>query len=418
VLSNELSEVLASQAVSTAYLSLARRKMSSVIKVAHSKAFGNVLSGCSVIVAIPVRNEEEHIVDCLLALKHQSYRARYGVVLLLNNCIDRTLDKVRSLRSQLSIPVLTLDVTLPPKAANAGYARRLALSCAALHAPDDGILMTTDADGRVYPDWIAANAAAITAGADAVVGQIELDQADADRIPARLHEDDAKECAYDRLLDQIHAYLDPDPSDPWPRHTDHSGASIAVTLAAYQRAGGIPPIPSAEDRAFIEALRRVDGRVRHAPEVRVVVSGRILGRAFGGMADTIRRRLAKADETLDERLEPAGNAARRAWMRSLLRTVWLGRKGSTNSLKNLSRGAKISKREIKTFSRSAYFGLAWAAFEASSPVLRHESVLTMNLAAETRRAQTILDFLLLRNGPSRGTGGQVDKRESDIDEVA
>ena len=30
-------------------------------------------------------------------------------------------------------------------------------------------------------------------------------------IPARLHEDDARECAYDALCDEIHAILDPDP---------------------------------------------------------------------------------------------------------------------------------------------------------------------------------------------------------------
>jgi hypothetical protein len=108
------------------------------------------------------------------------------------------------------------------------------------------------------------------------------------------------ECGYDKLLDQIHALLDPDPFDPWPRHTEHSGASLAVTLEAYRRAGGIPPMAVGEDRAFAEALRRVDAHIRHAPTVRVIVSGRIIGRAAGGMADTICRRLTRPDEMLDE----------------------------------------------------------------------------------------------------------------------
>ena len=92
-----------------------------------------------------------------------------------------------------------------------------------------GFLLISDADGRVSPNWLAANLAALRAGADAIAGRAELDPADAGQIPARLHEDDARECAYDQLLDQTHALLDPDPFDPWLRHTEHSGASLAVT---------------------------------------------------------------------------------------------------------------------------------------------------------------------------------------------
>ena len=40
----------------------------------------------------------------------------------------------------------------------------------------DGVILTTDADSRVSPDWIANNVAAIDAGADAVLGRIVLDE--------------------------------------------------------------------------------------------------------------------------------------------------------------------------------------------------------------------------------------------------
>ena len=83
----------------------------------------------------------------------------------------------------------------------------------------------------------------------------------------------------------------------------------------------MPPIPLGEDRAFFAALRRIDARIRHAPEVRVTVSARTNGRATGGMADTIRRRLEKPDEMLDENLEPAVNATRRAELRGLIGTT-------------------------------------------------------------------------------------------------
>jgi hypothetical protein len=44
----------------------------------------------------------------------------------------------------------------------------------------------------------------------------------------------------------------------------------------------MPATPFGEDRAFFDALRRIDARIRHAPGARVVVSARIVGRAPGG----------------------------------------------------------------------------------------------------------------------------------------
>ena len=41
------------------------------------------------------------------------------------------------------------------------------------------------------------------------------------------------------------ALLDSVFHDPWPRHYQHFGASLAVTADAYRRAGGLPPVPAA-----------------------------------------------------------------------------------------------------------------------------------------------------------------------------
>jgi len=211
---------------------------------------------------------------------------------------------VRDVAVGLPMPLLATDTIVPARMSNAGFARRLAMESAARLAAPGSILMTTDADGEVYPDWIAANLAALRAGADVVAGRVELDGADAIRLPSRLQEDDEKECMYDRLLDEIHAKLDPDPADPLPRHTEHAGASIAVRLPAYRQAGRIPAVPVGEDRALSKHCERFDARIRHSRDVRVVVSGRIIGRAVGGMADTIRRRLLSSPMSmLDVRLE-------------------------------------------------------------------------------------------------------------------
>ena len=257
-------------------------------------------------VAIPARDEADHIAACLEALDGQSGARLDAIVLLVNNTTDGTARIARQVRLHPRTTLHILERTLPPEQATAGFARQVALDAAIALTGPAGLVLTTDADGQVDPDWLAANLAAIAAGAEAVAGWVELHPIDWGQIPARLHEDDARECAYDALLDEIHARLDPDPADPMPRHTQNSGASIAVTAAAYARCGGVPPIPSGEDRALIAALRRVDAAVRHAPEVHVTVSGRTMGRSKGGMADTIRRRLQQADEFIDERLEPGG----------------------------------------------------------------------------------------------------------------
>ena len=59
---------------------------------------------------------------------------------------------------------------------------------------------------------------------------------------------------YDWLLAELLARIDLEMHDPWPRHRIASGASLAVTLAAYRRIGGLPPIPTGEDRALAEKI--------------------------------------------------------------------------------------------------------------------------------------------------------------------
>ena len=268
-------------------------------------------------VAIPARNESDRIVACLQALDAQVGARLDHIVVVVNNSTDATAARARCFPAHPATRIHVLERDLPPCQANAGHARHLAMEAAFGLVGPHGILLTTDADGEVDPDWLSATMAALRGGADAVAGWVELDAAGHAQIPQSLHDDDARECAYDALCDEIHARLDPDAADPMPRHTQNSGASIAVTAAAYRRCGGIPDVSVGEDRAFIAALRRVDARVRHAPEVHVTVSGRTEGRSPGGMADTIRRRLIVPDAFpgrpagAGDRLRPAGPAARR-----------------------------------------------------------------------------------------------------------
>ena len=255
------------------------------------------------------------------------------------------------------------------------------------------VLFTTDADSRVAPDWIAANLRHLAAGADAVAGRAVIDPVDAADIPARLHEDDARECAYAALLDEIASVLDPDPADPWPRHTEHSGASICMSASAFHRVGGVPDIPLGEDRALFAALRRVDAAIRHAPDVTVTVSGRIVGRASGGMADTIRRRLQAPDPFLDDSLEPVAAASRRAWLRGLARTA--GRRPDPARLADLADEFGIQSAELRTILDAPCFGQAWERLEQGCAVLAWSCVPAGNVLVETARARELLTSLRL-----------------------
>ena len=283
-----------------------------------------------------------------------------------------------------------LDVVehdFPSKQRTAGQARRLAMELAAGKLPPDGVLLSTDADGQVAPDWLAANLFHIRQGADAVAGRAVLDLADAAAIPAALHEDDARECAYGALLDEIDHLIDPDPADPWPRHTEHSGASICVTLGAYRRAGGIPPVAVGEDRAFYAALRRIDARIRHAPEVCVTVSGRIDGRAVGGMADTIRRRLVTPDAFLDDALEPVADRVRRARLRAEVRRLLQGR-GEASTW--LYRELGCDAASVDSALKQGTFGVAWEMIEDMAARLTPVRVPVAALADETGKARRIV----------------------------
>ena len=223
------------------------------------------------VVAIPVRNERDRINACLQALAVQVGLASgsFGIVLFANNCTDDTCDLIRAF-SAMPWPIRLIERT--DSGASAGWARRIAMEAAADWLVDgghaDGIILTTDADSCVGSDWVARNLARIDEGADAVAGRISLDPHEAALLPERLHARGRLEAEYETILTEIAARLDPEPGNPWPCHWSKSGATLAVRMSAYTAAGGMPDMPSGEDRAFVDAIRARDLTVRHDPAIR------------------------------------------------------------------------------------------------------------------------------------------------------
>jgi hypothetical protein len=266
------------------------------------------------VVAIPVRDEEERLLACLRALARQ--RDRSGrpipptlvrIVVFANNCTDQSASLARSLGESWSLDIRVVEASLPPGAAHAGNARRAAMDLADAWLVEagesDGVILATDADSQVAPNWIAENLAAFAAGAEAVLGRIDLDEEGAS-LPEALHRRGQLEDTYERLLIELSWLLDPLEHDPWPHHATISGASLGVTRATYCRVGRLPRVPLGEDKALVALLYHHDVRIRHCPTAHVITSGRTDGRAPGGVADTLAIRSKEPDAFCDEPWSP------------------------------------------------------------------------------------------------------------------
>ena len=242
------------------------------------------------VVCVPARNEAAHIATLIAALGAQSV-APVPVVLCVNNSDDGTADVARAAADHCTgrIALTVVERTFDPPHAHAGSARRAAMEMAARMLPDDGLLISTDADCRPPPDWVAENVA--HAGIDRIVGgRIELDE----------NEPFAREILalrkrFDRYWSDVRAIedaIDPSPWDPAPRHGDHTGASLSLSAGLYRRAGGVPPLATGEDRALVAAAVAAGGKLMHPASIWTRASARTSGRASGGMALDMQRWLA------------------------------------------------------------------------------------------------------------------------------
>ena len=249
-------------------------------------------ASCEVSVIIPVRDEEESLPATLAALAGQRdargsalSHDRFEIILLVNNSVDGSATVARVFASQHpALALHVIEINLPQDEAHVGRARRLLMDLAANRLGPSGLIATTDADTVVAPDWIAMTLAEIDAGADAVAGRILVDPVGFAQHDPYAHLFHLRDVTYRYLVAELEARLAPDPFDPWPRHFQHFGPSMAVTVETYLRSGGMPPLPSLEDVAFYDALRRIGARIRHAPAVRVVTSARPTGRTSFGFA--------------------------------------------------------------------------------------------------------------------------------------
>jgi hypothetical protein len=350
------------------------------------------------VVAIPAKNEADRLPACLAAFEQQRDAlgrdlspASLGVLVLANDCEDDSAALARHLLAGSRFEWRVIEASLPRSRAHAGGARREAMDLAAAwlreSGEDTGVILTTDADSRVAPDWVCRNMLAFAGGIDAVFGCISLDE-EGDLLPAALHRRGRLEGAYEALLTELSAVLDPLDHNPWPTHATISAASLAVTAEAYRRIGGLPCVPLGEDKAFGAELLQRDGKIRFCPEVQVVTSGRIYGRAPGGVADTLRLRSQEPGAYCDEALEPFRIAIKRAKWRSLLRARF-DRRGSVGK-EEWPRGLHVCAQDARRISMLQSFGAAWNAIEIASPLLQKRLLAPSQLPVQIAGARRAL----------------------------
>jgi hypothetical protein len=292
------------------------------------------LPECEATVIVPARDEADRIPATLHALAAQVDFAgrpldhrRYEVIVLANNCADGTAGVVRRFAQERGMPTLhTCELLLPPGLANVGAARRLLMddACRRLlgNYRPHGAIVSLDADTRPDPTWLAATLRAVARGADAVGGRIVTDPAERAALPhgARLRH--LRDVAFRLLFAELESLLDPVAHDPWPRHFQHFGASLAVTAAAYRRAGGLPPVRALEDVGFFLALRRAGARVRHDPAVRVTTSARPAARSAIGFAQQFATWAALHEAGVPQLVESATRIEARLHGRRRARALW------------------------------------------------------------------------------------------------
>ncbi len=252
---------------------------------------------------VPAQNEEHFLPATLNAMLAALRRSggRGAIVLLINNSADRSFTVAHDVLRASDCGFLVASAALHADIADAPHARRLALDIGAWLSPH-GVLLTTDADTLVDPDWVSVNLGHVRGGTDLVCGAVSIDPQEYAALPAPVRHCGAVEAAYAKHLEQCW--------QSWTAGTAPGfqiaamGASLALTAARYRAVGGMPVPPVAEDKALAALARRHGWSIKLADDVKVETSGRLIARAAGGMGDALRSRATDDDPFCDEQLVP------------------------------------------------------------------------------------------------------------------
>ena len=251
-------------------------------------------------VTVPARDEEELLPSALRALAEQKTitgepldHERYEVILLINNTRDRSRQVAE--KFQGLYPTFRLHIVekhFDKSHSHNGYVRRLLMDEACRRLEMRGgaktAILSTDADSQVTSNWISRNQEELASGAEAVAGRVIILPCEQALLNPATRAIQRYNHLYWRLVSWIEHRFDPESHDPWPRHHQHFGASLALTPQIYRFVGRLPPRRYFEDIALYQALIQHDVRLRHSNRVRALTSARLTGRARFGLSSELK----------------------------------------------------------------------------------------------------------------------------------
>jgi len=267
-----------------------------------------------VVIAVPVRDEEEGLPSLLAALasQHSIEDLDVSLHLLFDGCMDHGVEIAEDFFAQdrLAGGLSVIDRSDTP---NAGRARNAAAELAVSNMDGcvGGILLSTDADSVPASDWIARAVDALRV-VDLVAGYTRRDRTT----------DLASRNELEHYLEGLHSLrrrIDTIPYDPAPSHPWVGGANLGMRLSAYKNLGGFRALETNEDNDLVERARHAGLKVRHARDVPVTTSSRTTGRARGGLADALKH---MQSELTEPRVEHPCDAARQYARHALARRTY------------------------------------------------------------------------------------------------
>ncbi|HEX4426603.1 MAG TPA: glycosyltransferase [Terriglobales bacterium] len=220
-------------------------------------------------VLIPARNEEQLLPRCLesiaaaIALLPSEVTA--DIVIAVDRSSDRTLEIARRMIHGRGVVITTQSGIV-------GRARGLAARTALGRyrgALSRCWLANTDADSSVPADWMTDHLTLASENIDAIAGTVDVDSFE-----------EHSGVVAERFRSSY--VVRPDGS-----HSHVHGANLGVRADAYLRAGGWKSIATAEDHDLWNRLEKTGANRISISRLQVLTSGRRVGRAPHGFADTL-----------------------------------------------------------------------------------------------------------------------------------
>jgi len=222
-----------------------------------------------VIIAIPAQNEETLIARCLesvlQACRYLPVTISCDIIVFDDGSTDCTRDIAENCL-KASGTVVSLDMN------NVGLARRLAVAYGLkkYSGPLNHCwIANTDADSMVPPDWLYRQLCLAERKVMAVAGIIDIDTFEEhdDGVPKRFRE------TYQINFDGSHSHV--------------HGANLGVRADAYLAAGAWSARMTAEDHDLWQRVQDNGVFTFSSSSLKVITSGRRVGRAPNGFAETL-----------------------------------------------------------------------------------------------------------------------------------